>query len=118
MKGMLLAWLPESFFPLLIVGIGFALILGIISRQRAFGFIGFIVLFLLISPFVYALFDQLPVWLLLAIFVVVIFSAFRAILGFCFGKGATDQFVGQVMFAAFSMPFRLLGRLFQGRRRF
>jgi len=118
MKGMLLTWLPESLFALVLVGVGFALILGVISRQRAFGIVGSLVLFLLISPFIYALFDKLPVWMILAVFVVVILSAFRAILGFCFGKGSTDQFVGQVMFAAFSMPFRLLGRLFQRTRRF
>ena len=52
MTGMLLALLPENFFPLLIVGIGFALIFGLMNRRSAFGFLGFIVLFLLLSrPF-------------------------------------------------------------------
>ena len=117
MTGMLLALLPENFFPLLIVGIGFALIFGLMNRRSAFGFLGFIVLFLLLSPFVIALFDRLPVWFLLLIIVAVIFGTFRAALNLCFGKGATDQFVGQVMFAVFSMPFRLLRRLLAERRR-
>lgn len=111
-----LAFLSESFLLILMVLVGIGLIVGIFSRQRAFGFIKIIVLFALLSPFLYAIFDQLPLWVLILIMVGLIFSIARFFLNALFGKGATDQFVGQVMYAVFTLPFRIMGNLIRGRR--
>ena len=116
MGTLLLAFLPENFLLILLIFIGIALMFGIFSRQKAFGFIKIIVLFALLSPFLYAIFDQLPAWLLILILIGFIFSVARVLLGALFGKGATDQFMGQVMFALFAMPFRAIGAFLKRRR--
>lgn len=116
MTGLLLAFMPDNFLLIVLVFVGIALTLGIFSRQKAFNYIKIIVLFALLSPFLYAVFDQLPAWLLILLMVGFIFSIARVLLNALFGKGATDQFVGQVMFALFSLPFRIIGNIIRGRR--
>ena len=116
MRTLLLTLMPDSFIPVLIVFTGLALILGIVTRQKAFGFIGLLLLLVFLTPFADALFSALPLWLLLLVGGVFVFSLFRGVLTAMFGRGATDQFVGQCMFAVFTWPFRLIGYLFRRRR--
>jgi len=116
MGGLLLAFLPDNFLVILLIFVGIALIFGIFSRHKAFNFVKIIVIFALLSPFLYAIFDQLPAWLLILIMIGFIFSIARVLLNALFGKGATDQFVGQVMFALFAMPFRIIGNILRRRR--
>ncbi|MBE0427247.1 MAG: hypothetical protein IBX72_11470 [Nitrospirae bacterium] len=116
MRTLLLAFLLDGFLPVLLIFVGLGLIFGIISRQRAINLVGIIVLFALLCPFVYALFDHLSLWLLLLITAGFIVCIGRVVLNAFFGKGATDHFVGQVMFAMFALPFRLLGAFFRRRR--
>lgn len=116
MKGLLFTLMPDGILPVVLVFLGLALILGIVSRKSAFNFVGIIILFALLSPFVVSLFDSFPTWLVLLVFGVVLLSLARGVLSSLFGKGATDQFVGQVMYAVFALPFRLLGNLFRRRR--
>ena len=117
MSSLLLAFLPVSLIPLLMVCTGLALVLGIISRRAAFGFIGFLLLIVIFTPFVEALFNSLPLWLILVFMVGLVFSLFTGVLRTVFGRGATDHFVGQLMYAVFTMPFRFIGYLIGRRRR-
>jgi hypothetical protein len=116
MGTLLLAFMPDNFLIVVLVFVGIALTLGIFSRHRAFSYVKIIVLFALLSPFLYAIFDQLPAWLLILIMIGFVFSIARVLLNALFGMGATDQFVGQVMFALFAMPFRIIGNMIRGRR--
>lgn len=114
---LLLAFMPDEALPVIIAGLGLFLILGIISRSFAFSILGTIILFALLSPFIDAMFDSLPLWLLLLIMLVAGFSLLRFVMSALFGREATGHFLGEVLFAIFAMPFRLLGYLIRGRRR-
>lgn len=115
MTTLLLSLLPVSLFPVLISLTGLALILGIVTRKTAFGFIGVLLLLVLFTPFVDALFSSLPLWLIFIVLAGLAFSLFRGMLGAMFGRGATDHFVGQLMYGVFTLPFRFIGYLI-GRR--
>ena len=117
MLELLLAFMPDEALPVIIVGLGFALILGIISRSVVFSILGTIILFALLSPFIDALFDSLPLWLLLLIMLIVGFTLLKFVMTTLFGKEATGHVLGQLLMAIFILPFRILGLLIRGRRR-
>ena len=117
MKPQILALLPDRTFILVIVFVAIALIIGLVTRRVAFSIIGTLILFALLGPFFDSLFDALPLWILLIMIVVFFLSIGRFIRGGLFGKGATDEFVGHFMWAVFSLPFRLIGRVLSRRRR-
>lgn len=110
---LLLAFLPDQAYPVLITGIGLALILGIITRSAAFSILGTIILFALLSPFIDALFDMLPLWLLLLIMLWVGFTLFRFVIGGLFGREAAGHFMGRVLYDIFILPFRVVGYIFR-----
>ena len=112
-----LSLIPFSLLPLLLVITGIAIVLRLITLRTAFGFIGFLLLIVILAPFVEALFQFLPLWLILIILVWLAVSFFTGVLRAVFGRGATDHFVGQVMYAVFAMPFRFIGYLIGRRRR-
>lgn len=114
---LLLAFLPDQALPLIIVGLGLALILGIISRSFAFSILGTVILFAILSPFIDALFDSLPLWLLILLMLFFGLSLLKLVMNTLFGREATGHFLGELLFAIFAMPFRLLGHLIRGRRR-
>lgn len=114
---LLFAFLPDEALPVIIVGLGLALILGIISRSVVFSILGTIILFAILSPFIDALFDSLPLWLLLLIMLFVGFSLLKLIMNTLFGREATGHLLGRFLYKVFAMPFRLIGHLIRGRRR-
>ena len=57
---LLWALLPDEFMPLVIAGIGLAVILGFLRMRKAAALIGGICLLLISGPFFDALFDALP----------------------------------------------------------
>ncbi|MBI5606141.1 MAG: hypothetical protein HY879_22630 [Deltaproteobacteria bacterium] len=117
MGSLLFAFLPESFFPLLMVFAGLALILGIISKRTALRFVGGLLLLLLLTPFIVPLFGALPWWIIILILIGLVWCLFRGVLSVLFGREATSHFVGQLMYAVFILPFRFIGYLLGGRRR-
>ena len=114
---MLFALLPDNALVLVIMAIGIGLIIGIFSRKAAFGYMGMIILYALLSPFIDSLFDILPLWLVLLLLVVFILGILRVGLNIFFGKRSTDYFVGLFMWNLFVLPFRFIGHLFGVRRR-
>ncbi len=115
MIGILSALTLNGFLPLLIVLIGLGLILGILSRKNAFSFIKIIIIFALFSPFIASLFKSLPTWIVLLIMGVVILGAVKGVLYLLFGKEATGEFLGHLMYDLFMLPFRLIGYVFRRR---
>lgn len=108
MVQLLWMWLPDGMIPLVLVGLGLALTVGLVSRAAAGRVLGAIVLMLLLSPFVVALMERFPLWLLLLLMAWFILSTARLLLNSLFGRGATDHFVGSAMWAGFTAPFRIL----------
>jgi hypothetical protein len=118
----ILAFVPDEALALFIVLISLALITGIMNARRAFGLIGGIILFLILSPFIGSLVDALPGWLLLGLVLVLGLSMLRAVSNFLIGRGATNEMVGslaadlvrlgfRVIFFVLTLPFRALGWL-------
>lgn len=116
MLSLLLTFILDEAFIVVIVLLGFALILRILSRQVVFGLLGTIILIALLAPFIEALFDNLPLWLVLTIAFIFFLSIGRTIVALLFGKGATDHFVGSIMYGIFTMPFRFIGYILRGGR--
>jgi hypothetical protein len=118
----ILALVPDQALVLVIVLIGLALMCGMINARRAFGLIGGIILFLILSPFIGSLVDALPGWLLLGLVLVLGLSMLRAVSNFLIGRGATNEMVGSLaadlvrlgfraIFFVLTLPFRALGWL-------
>jgi len=116
MIGLLLSFIPDSFLILVIVFAGFALMLRIISPGTAFRIIGVVILIAMLMPFVDSLFESLPLWILLLMIMVFALSLFRGLLNMIFGRGATDEFVGHLMYDLFMLPFRIIRNLLVRRR--
>ena len=117
MMSLVMAFLPDSAMILMIVFLAIALMIGIVSRKAAYGIIGTIILFALLSPFVDSLLDFLPLWLLIILMGIFFLSIGHLVLTRIFGKGVANIFLGHLVWAIFSFPFRLIGRaLSRGRR--
>lgn len=108
----LLALLPDEAVILIPMGLGLMIMFRIISFSGAMTILGSVLLMYLLSPFVFSLLDQSPNWVVYGLLLLFSFSLLRAILQALVGKGATDHFVGNLLFALFMQPFRILGRLF------
>ena len=111
MRSLLFALMPNGFLPVLLVFLGLALILGLVSRKNAFSFIKIIIIFALLSPFIASLFKSLPMWIVILIVVAVILSAAKGVLNLLFGKEATGEFLGHILYDLFMLPFRLIGNV-------
>lgn len=117
---MRLLWLlmPDSAIPLLIVGAALLLIVGVLSRGRAFAIIGGLVAYLIFAPFAGVLLAMFPWWVSPLLLVVFVMSALRAASALFLGERASAHMVGILaasvvmgIFKALLFPFRLLTRL-------
>ncbi len=116
MKGLLWAFMPDGVLPVLIVFTGLALILGIVTRKAAFSFVGILILLALFTPFIESLFDSLPWWVSLLFMAAFVICIIKAVMHAIFGRAATAEFMGHLMYDIFLLPFRLLGNLIIRRR--
>jgi hypothetical protein len=123
--GILLSFLPDEAIPLLFVGTGIAMTIGLVSRGAAFGFLGMLILWLLLSPFIPAVMDLLPRWVLGLLLLVVGISVMRAVSALFIGQHASNvmtgnlaadvvRFLFRVVFFFPVLIIRTLGRLVSG----
>lgn len=118
MNSALWSLLPNSALPLVIIGLGLAVVIGLIKPRRAVSIVGFFLLSILLAPFFSALFDALPWWVCLLVTVFFVLSICRAVIRLMIGGRASDHVVGaltadviRMCFRALFFPFRLLGRM-------
>ena len=118
MNSALWSLLPMSAMPLVIIGVGLALIVGIVKPRGAMAILGGLILTILLTPFFNALFDLLPWWLCLLLTVAFFLSILRAGVQLLLGPRATDHMVGalatdvvRMILRAVFFPLRLLGRM-------
>src|SRR5688500_14977577 len=108
--------LPDELMPLVIAGIGLAVILGLLRLRKAASLIGSICLLLMASPFFDALFDSLPGWLFLVMLPIIAIVVLRWLMRLVIGERATDHVIGSLIAdlcrALFLLPFRMLGLMF------
>ena len=118
---MSLLWLffSPALLPLFIIGIALALIVGAVTRQRAFSILGGLLLLVMLLPFIDAVLDLLPLGLLLLIVVFSMVWMLRVLSGAILGGRAGDHMVGilaadvvrllvRALVALLFLPFRLV----------
>jgi hypothetical protein len=108
----LMALIPDEALILVPVGLAFMIMFQIISFSGAMTLLGSVLLVYLLAPFVSCLLDRFPDWVVYGLLLLLSFSLLRAMLQALVGRGATDHFVGNLLFALFMQPVRILGRLF------
>jgi len=124
MKEGLWLLLPDEMLVLVIIGVGLALILGLIRGRAAMGLLGAVVLVLLAGPFIDALLDTLPGWMLFLLLLFVAVALFRRALSLLLGPRAADEAVGslaadviragfRLLFLLLCLPFRILWWVFR-----
>ncbi len=114
---MLWMLLPDGVMPLVIAGIGLALIVGLLSRSAAFSLLGMVVLFALLGPIVEGVAGTLPAWMSLVLLIVIGLVLLRGLAALVIGRRASDHMVGilaadlvRMVFLALLFPFRLVWR--------
>ena len=110
MNPMTLFWLlPDAAAPLVIVGIGVALMMGLLSKSRAISLIGQFLLAitlgpLLISVAIGAVVEVVPAgWLLAAAAIIVpiaLWAGFRTVGNFVLGKEAMGELIARLVLAS------------------
>jgi hypothetical protein len=91
---MLWMLLPDGVLPLVIVGIGLALMVGLLNRSAAFGLLGMFLLFALLGPIVEGVMGGMPPWVGFFVFAVVILVLLKSIASLVLGRRAADHMVG------------------------
>jgi hypothetical protein len=91
---------------LAVMAIGIAVIVGM-SPVKGLRMIGGIIFWIIVSPFVEALFSYLPLWLTLLVLGFFAIQIARMVLTFVFGEEATGHVMGALIIGA----GRFLGRL-------
>jgi hypothetical protein len=77
----LLAFLPEEAYALIPVGLGILVILQVLSLGRAMGILGLLTAFVLLGPFISAIMEALPLWVLVVLMVFFLYSITHALFG-------------------------------------
>lgn len=105
-----LAWwfLPAGAEILVILGVGVLMMVGVLSRRRGFGIIGVLALFLLAEPFIFALFNALPLWLCLLVVFAVGYVLLKKVLNVILGKEGAGHVLGHGFLWLLGLPFRVI----------
>lgn len=104
----LLFLVPEQAWVLVLVVAGILMILGF--RKMAWTLVGSIILLALLSPYIEALIDVLPLWLIGILIVIIGISFFRLILG----RRIADNVISYLVYDLIRAPFRFIFWLLRG----
>jgi hypothetical protein len=107
--GALIAFLPDEAMILIPLGLGFLVLFRVLSFTRAIVLLAGLCLILALIPFLGGLLVMLPIWALVLMMVLVVYSIARSVSNSALGKGVTDHFFGSLVYDLFVMPFRLIG---------
>jgi hypothetical protein len=106
--GVLWTFLPDEALPLLIVGVGLALMLGLISGRAAFGLLGLFLFSPLLLPLIEALLGELPPWISLIILAFLALALFRGLAALILGQRVADAMAGNLAADLVRLMVRLL----------
>lgn len=102
------------------MGVGLALIVGLLTGRAAIGVLGLLILFPILAPFVEALFGAIPAWVSLLILVIVGLSILRGLASLFIGGRAADHMTGilaadvvRLIIMCLFLPFRMVGWIFR-----
>lgn len=100
--------LPDEALPLLILGVGFTMILGLLRGRAALGILLMLLLAPVLAPFVEALMGVLPPWISLIVLAVVGLSILRGLAALAIGTRAADTMVGSLAADLVRLAMRML----------
>ena len=100
-------FLPDEALPLVIMVLGLALMLGLLSIRNALGLIGVLVISIISWPILDPLIDGLPWWVIPLLVVFLGLSILRQFASSILGAGAADEMVGNLAAGAVRMTLRL-----------
>lgn len=107
--GVLWMLLPDEVLPLIIVGVGLALILGLLSGRAALGLIlALVVLPPVLAPFVEGVLGDLPPWVSLVLLAFLGLAIIRGVVGLVLGQRAADTMVGSLAADLVRLVVRIL----------
>ena len=93
-SGALWALLPDEALPLIIMGAGLMIILGF--RRAGLSVLGAALLLPVLSPFIEALFGELPPWVSLVILAFIGLAILRGLAALLIGQRAADHMTGSL----------------------
>ena len=93
--------LPEKAFPLLIVGLGMATIVGIMRPRRAISILLMLALVPVVSILVEAIVSRLPWWVGVTLLVVLALNVIRVVLEILLGRVAAGHVLGAAVVGTF-----------------
>lgn len=105
--------LPGSYLPLIILCGAIAIILGLVSVRAFLGFIGSLLLFSMLSPFIKSFINILPTWMFLLICVWLVFFVLRTILALLLGEHGSGAFMGHLFYDLVRSSFSLMRGIFR-----
>ncbi len=95
--GVLWLLLPDEVLPLIIVGVAFALMFGLLSLRGAVGLIlALVVLPPVLAPFVEGVLGDLPPWVSVIILAVLALAILRGLAALVLGRAAAAEMVGHL----------------------
>lgn len=106
---LLWAFLPDEALPLLIIGVGLAMILGILRGRAALGLLALFFLAPVIGAVVEALLVQLPPWLVWLLLAGLGLALLRGLAALVLGPRAADTMVGALAADLVRLAVRMLG---------
>lgn len=105
----ILGFMPDAAMPLLVAGLGVALMLGLIDGSTILTILGFVLIVVpLLAVVMPAVLDQVPEWALLLVFALGGVIVLRHLLTALIGKQGASIFLGHALLAVAALPFRLL----------
>ncbi len=106
--------IPEEAYILVLVGAGFALMLGLISMSKAWAIAVTVCLLAVLAPFIGQIIEMLPFWAFLLLCVWMVIATLKIVMG----EKIFERVASMIIFELIVLPFKILGRILGfGRRR-
>lgn len=106
--GVLWTLLPDEALPLLIAGVGLAMILGLLRGRAALGILLMLLLAPVLASFVEVLMEILPPWISLIVLAVIGLSILKGLAALLIGPRAADTMVGSLAADLVRLAVRIL----------
>lgn len=105
----LLGFIPDAVLPLVVAGLGLALMLGLIDGSTLLTTLGVVLIGMpLLAAVIPSVLDQVPEWALVLVVILGGFIVLRHLLTVLIGEQGASIFLGHALLAVVALPFRLL----------
>jgi hypothetical protein len=105
----LLGFMPDMLLPFVVMGLGLALILGLIDGSTLLTALGVVLVGMpLLAVVMPAVLDQVPGWALVLMLILGGLFVLRQLLTVLIGKEGAGVFLGHMLLGVVALPFRLL----------